>query len=279
MELKATRYDRAEGVATVTLHRPQRMNAWTGRMHAEYRWLMAEADADPEVRAIIVTGAGRAFCAGADTQALSGHVEKGGYDPGTPAQMAMPGHGVRPEFDAFFAWHFGLTKPVIAAINGAAAGVGFALACFADLRFAAAGAKFTTAHGRLNLPAEYGLSWLLPRMIGLTHANDLLLSSRRFLAEEAEKLGLVNRTLPADELMPFVQAYVRDLITQVAPGSLHATRQQIYADFHRSIAASVQDSEARLERMMREPDFAEGVAALTGKRTPEWGKPGSKSHD
>lgn len=270
MELKATDYAVDAGIATVTLNRPRRMNAWTGRMHAEYRWLMARADQDPAVRAIVVTGAGRAFCAGADTQALEGHVSKGGYDPGTPAVMAMPGHGVRPEFEAFFAWHFGLTKPVIAAINGPAAGVGFALACFADLRFAAAGAKLTTAHGRLNLPAEYGLSWLLPRMIGLTRANDLLLSSRKFLAEEAETLGLVNRTLPGDELLPFVFDYVRELVTNISPGSLHATRQQIYADFHRSIAASVEDSEARLERMMREPDFAEGVAALTGKRTPVW---------
>lgn len=272
MELKATQYALEGGIATVTLSRPQRMNAWTGRMHAEYRWLMAQADADPDVRAIVVTGAGRAFCAGADTQALSGHVAKGGYDPGTPAEMAMPGYGVRPEFDAFFAWHFGLTKPVIAAINGAAAGVGLALACYADLRFAAAGAKLTTAHGKLNLPAEYGLSWLLPRMIGLTRANDLLLSSRKFFTEEAETLGLVNRTLPGEELMPHVYAYARELVASNSPGSLQSTRQQIYADFHRSVATSVEDSETRLEQMMREPDFAEGVAALTEKRTPAWGK-------
>lgn len=271
MELKATRYAVDESIATVTLHRPQRMNAWTGRMHAEYRWLMAEADADPLVRAIVVTGAGRAFCVGADSQALEGHVAKGGYDPGTPRAMARPGYGVRAEFDAFFAWHFGLRKPVIAAVNGPAAGVGLALACYADLRFVAADARFTTAHGRLNLPAEYGLSWLLPRMIGLTRANDLLLTSRKFLGQEAETLGLANRALPAPEVLPHALDYARQLVAEVAPGSLAATRQQIYADLHRPVAAAVEDSEQRLEVMMQQPDFAEGVAALTEKRAPRWG--------
>jgi len=270
MELKSTRFDVSDGIATITLHRPARMNAWTGRMHAEYRHLVARAEADFHVRVLVVTGSGRAFCAGADTQALEGHVDKGGYDPGTPARMARPGYGVRPEFDAFFAWHFGLTKPVIAAINGPAAGVGFALACYADLRFAATGAKFTTAHGRLNLPAEYGLSWLLPRMIGLTRANDLLLSSRKFLAEEALSMGLLNAVLPPDRLMDHVRAYAADLIRNIAPDSLTATRRQVYTDLHRSAAEAVVDSEARLERMMRAPDFAEGVAALVEKRPPRW---------
>ena len=146
---------------------------------------------------IVVTGAGRGFCAGADSQALSGHVDRGGYDAGTPADLANPGYGVSPEFDHDFAFHFGLTKPVIAAVNGPAAGVGLVLACYCDLRFAAAGAKLTTAHGKLNLPAEYGLSWLLPRLIGLGRANDLLLSSRVVLAEEALEMGLVNAVVDA----------------------------------------------------------------------------------
>ncbi len=121
MELKTIKYDVADHVATITLSRPHRMNAWTGRMHTEYRWVLSEADNDPQVRVIVVTGEGRAFCAGADMQALEGHVEKGGYDPGTPDPLAEPGFGVRPEFDASFAYHFGLKKPVIAAINGPAA--------------------------------------------------------------------------------------------------------------------------------------------------------------
>jgi enoyl-CoA hydratase/carnithine racemase len=221
-----------------------------------------------------VTGAGRAFCAGADTKALEGHVEKGRYDPGTPDEMAKPGYGVRPEFDADFAYHFGLAKPVIAAINGPAAGVGLVLVCYADLRFAAAGAKFTTAHGKLNLPAEFGLSWLLPRMIGLTRANELLLSSRVFLAEEAMSLGLVNAVLQPEELLPHTYRYARNLITTVSPGSLRETKRQIYADLHREVRAAVEHSKQLVERMATEPDFAEGVTAFTEKRLPRWsGKP------
>src|SRR3984957_19931642 len=192
-ELKVTRYEVAAAVATITLVRPERLNAWTGRMHTEYRALLARAADDRAVRVIVVTGAGRGFCAGADARALEGHVEKGGYDPGTGPGLEYPGYGVRPGVDAEFPYHFGIPKPIIAAVNGPAAGVGFALACYCDLRFAAAGAKLTTSHGRLGLPAEYGLSWLLPRLIGLTRAADLLLSSRVILAEEAAEIGLVNR--------------------------------------------------------------------------------------
>lgn len=270
MELKATEYEQDGAIAVIALNRPQRMNAWTGRMHAEYRWCLAQAETDPTVRAIVITGRGRGFCVGGDAEALAGHVRKGGYDPGTPAELERSGYGIQPEFDASFAYHFGLSKPVLAAMNGPAAGVGLALACFADLRFAAAGAKFTTAHGKLNLPAEYGLSWLLPRMIGLTRANELLLSSRAFLAEEALAMGLVNAVWPADEVLDRTLDYARDLLRRVAPSSLRQTRWQIYRDLHRDVAASVEDSEALLRQMMREPDYAEGVAAFLEKRDPRW---------
>jgi enoyl-CoA hydratase/carnithine racemase len=270
MELKATRYDVRDGIATITLHRPDRLNAWTGRMHAEYSYSLAQADADPAVRAIVVTGAGRGFCVGGDAAALEGHVRKGGYDPGTPDTMATPGFGTATEFDAAFACHFGLAKPVVAAMNGAAAGVGLALACFADLRFAAAGAKFTTAHGKLNLPAEFGLSWLLPRMIGLTRANDLLLSSRVFLAEEAKSWGLVNDVFAPEELLERTYAYVRTLVSSVSPRSLRETRWQIYRDLHRSVRSAVEDSETLIREMMKEDDYAEGVRAFLEKRPPRW---------
>ena len=197
-EFKAVQYQVEQGIATITLNRPHRMNAWTGRMHTEYRSALLLAEKDPAIRIIVVTGEGRGFCVGADTKALEGHIEKGGYDPGTPDDLAQPGFGIRPEFDASFAYHFGLTKPVIAAINGPAAGVGLVLACFADIRFAATGVKLTTAHGKLNLPAEFGLSWLLPRLIGLTRANDILLTSRVVMTEEALEIG---RILMADRKM------------------------------------------------------------------------------
>jgi enoyl-CoA hydratase/carnithine racemase len=269
-ELKVTRYQVAEAVATITLARPERLNAWTGRMHSEYRALLARAADDPSVRVIVVTGAGRGFCAGADSRALEGHVERGGYDPGTGPDLARPGYGVRPEFDADFAYHFGIPKPIIAAVNGPAAGVGLVLACYCDLRFAAAGAKLTTAHGRLGLPAEYGLSWLLPRLIGLTRAADLLLSSRIVLAEEAAVMGLVNRVVAPDELMAVTYGYARELAGGVSPASLAASKAQMYLDLHRDAASSVHDAAVRLEEMMKGADFAEGVAALTERRPPRF---------
>ncbi|GBD24309.1 putative enoyl-CoA hydratase echA12 [bacterium HR29] len=270
MELKVTRYEVREGVATITLSRPERLNAWTGRMHTEYRWCLAQAEGDPAVRVVVVTGAGRGFCAGADARALEGQVEKGGYDPGTPEDIPTPGFGVRPEFDADFAYHFGLSKPVIAAINGPAAGVGLVLACYCDLRFAAAGAKLTAAHGRLGLPAEYGLSWLLPRLIGASRAMELLLSSRIFTAEEAEAMGLVHRVVPGERLLEEVYAYADRLVRHVAPSSLAATKRQLYTDLHRDAASAVRESRALLDELMRGPDFREGVAALLAKREPEF---------
>jgi enoyl-CoA hydratase/carnithine racemase len=268
--LKVIRYDVAERVATITLDRPDRLNAWTGRMHTEYRSAIEAAEADPEVRVVVVTGAGRGFCAGADSQALEGHVDRGGYDPGTGPDLPQPGRGVSPEFDHDFAFHFALTKPVVAAINGPAAGVGLVLACYSDLRFAAAGVKLTTAHGKLNLPAEYGLSWLLPRIIGLGRANDLLLTSRVVLAEEAFEMGLVNAVLPPDQLLDHTFAWARDLAATVSAGSLAATKRQVALDLHRGVGDSVADAAERMDAMMREQDFAEGVAALQEKRRPNF---------
>lgn len=270
MELKVVQYAAAGAVATVTLNRPERMNTWTGRMHAEYRWALDQAEHDSAVRVIVVTGAGRAFCAGADSRALEGHIEKGGYDAGTPQEMANPGYGVRPEFDENFAFQFGMTKPILAAINGPAAGVGLVIACYADLRFAAAGAKLTTAHGKLGLPAEYGLSWLLPRLIGVTRANDLLLSSRIVLAEEAAEMGLVNAVHPAEDVLDETYAYALNLAANVSPASMRETKRQIYWDLHGDVGSSVRASEALLARMTTEPDFKEGVRAFVEKRPPRF---------
>ena len=272
MDLKATRYEITDGVAVVTLARPKRRNAWTGRMHTEYRWILSQADRDPAVRVIVVTGdpEGQAFCAGADLQALEGHSAKGQYDPGTPDDIAEPGYGVDPAFDAAFAYHFGVGKPIIAAINGAAAGIGLVLSAFADLRFSVPGAKFTAAHGRFNFPAEFGLSWVLPRIIGLTHANDILLSSRVFTAEEALTMGFLNRIVPADQLMAEVMAYAHNIAVSVAPGSARETKRQIYRDLHRDAASSVRAAEALLVEMSRAPDYKEGVKAWMEKRPAAW---------
>jgi enoyl-CoA hydratase/carnithine racemase len=265
-------YEVDDAVATITLNRPDRLNAWTGRMNHEYRAAMASAEADGAVRVIVVTGAGRGFCAGGDTEALEKISDTGEYDAGVDmTALATPGHGVRPEYEHVYAFHYGIPKPIIAAINGAAAGVGLVLACFCDIRFAAAGAKLTTSSGRLGLPAEHGLSWVLPRLVGIGHAADLLLSSRVVLAEEAAQMGLVNRVLPPDELMPFTLDYARTMAAGISPVANAAAKRQLYADLDRDVGASAAEAERLLDEMVKHPDYAEGVRAWMTKRPPNFG--------
>jgi len=273
MELKTTKWEVNDGVAILTLSRPDHHNAWTGRMHTELRHLLQLADPDPAVRVIIITGdpEGVTFCPGADTRALEGHVERGGYDAGTPDDLAEPGFGVSAEFDADFAYFFGLETVTIAALNGAAAGVGLAVAAWCDLRFAAPGIKLTSAHGRLNLPAEYGLSWLLPRLIGHGRASELLLSSRVVLAEEAAQSGLINGIFPADDLLADVTRYAANLLTTVSPHALRSTKRQLALDSVRSGPAdSVRDAQSRLDSMTTEADYREAIAAFVERRIPDW---------
>ena len=184
----------------------------------------------------------------------------------------QPAATAGPAFQADFTWLLGLETVTIAAVNGPAAGVGLALACWCDLRFVAADAKLTTAHGRLNLPAEYGLSWLLPRLIGLGNANDLLLSSRVVLGREAGRLGLANRVVDqADDVAPQALAYARALAEQVSPASLATTKRQIATDqLHDDPTTSVVESLRLLDVMMAQPDYAEGISAFLERRPPNW---------
>ena len=269
-DLKVLRYELdADGVALITLDRPERLNAWTARMAEEYRWALTEADRDPRARVAVVTGAGRGFCAGADFQALDGLVATPEYDEpdGPPAEGG--GHG-NSAFGHAHTFPLGLGLPVIAAVNGPAAGVGFVLMCFCDLRFAAAGAKLTTSFARLGLPAEHGVSWLLPRLIGPARAADVLLSSRVVLAEEAGELGLVNRVLPPDELLPFTLDYARRMATELSPSALRVIKAQLWDDLLGGLDAAARRSVDLMVRMVREPDFAEGVAAFQQRRAPRF---------
>lgn len=273
MELKTTRWTIDDRVATLTLSRPESHNAWTGRMHTELRYLLDLGEHHPDVRAIVITGDpdGRTFCPGGDAKALAGHAARGAYDPGTPDELASPGYGVRPEYDADFAYFLGLDTVTIAAVNGAAAGVGFALACWCDVRFVAHDAKLTSAHGKLGLPAEYGLSWILPRLVGHGRASDILLTSRIVLGHEAAEIGLATRAVAADDVLPLALDYAHELVATVSPSSLVATRRQLsYDATHDDPARSVRDAQARLEQMMGEADYREGVAALNDRRPPNW---------
>jgi len=270
MDLKTTLYAVDDQIATITLNRPHRGNAWTGRMHTEYRYLLDQADKDPTVRVIILTGSGKQFCVGGDSQALDGHSQKGSYDAGTPPDLVTPGSDEFAPFAEDFAYQFALSKPVIAAINGAAAGVGLVMACYADIRFAVPGVKLTTAHGPLNLPAEYGLSWLLPRLIGGARALELLLSSRKFLTDEAHQIGLVHQLVSPEDLLTQTRAYAGDLIARVSPEALRQSKRQTYLDFHRDIGASVSEANALLRAMVKQPDYKEAISAFLEKRPADW---------
>ena len=271
MDLKVIRLDVADGVALVTLDRPERLNAWTTRMEREYRWVLTQADADPAVRVIVVTGAGRGFCAGADFQAL-GQLAGGAEYPSAATSADDDAVTFEPgPFGHRFTFPLGLAKPVIAAVNGPAAGVGFVLMCFADVRFAAAGAKLTTSFARLGLPAEVGVSWVLSRIVGPARAADLLFSSRVVLAEEAAEMGLVNRVLPADELLPFTLDYARRMAAETSPSSLAVMKRQLWTDLLGDLDTAAQTAERELARMVTEPDFKEGAAAATEKRPPRFG--------
>jgi len=199
-KLQETLYDVTDRVATITLNRPKRANAWTGVMHTEYRALLQKADTDPEVGVIIVTGAADYFCVGADVEGLEVFAQTGEYNSGTGPDLVTPGSK---EFSAFahdYVYHLALSKPVISAINGPMAGVGFVLACFTDIRFAVEGIKFTAAHGPLNLPIECGLSWLLPRLIGGSRAAELLISSLVVEAESFRRCAQLRARIDCSKL-------------------------------------------------------------------------------
>jgi len=269
MELTVVQYAVADHVALITLDRPDRLNAWTNRMEGQYRWCLTTADADPDVRVIVVTGAGRGFCAGADLAALDGYAAGEPYDLTSTGAVGAAADA-RPDWTGSFSYALGLAKPVIAAVNGAAAGVGFVLACFADLRFAAAGAKFTTSFARLAIPAEHGVSWMLPRLVGAGRAADLLYSSRVVLAEEAEQMGLVNRVFPAEDLLAASLAYARTMAAECAPSSLFAMKRQLWGDLLDPLAASWEDANRRMVAMLGSAEFAEGVAAHSARRPPRF---------
>ena len=236
-------------------------------MHSEYRWIMAELETRDDVRAVIVTGTGTRFCVGGDSDALSAHADNGSYDRGVDDRVANPGGGDR--IDADFAWQFGYRHPIIAAVNGACAGIGLALVLFCDLRFVRADAKLTTAAPKLGLPAEYGMSWTLPRLIGTTRAADLLLSGRIFTGAETAEWGLWNGV--DDDPLAAATTWAHSLSTSTGPTAVATTKRQLAADLLRhDPAQSVNDSISLMNTAMASDEYAEGVAAMVEKRPPNF---------
>jgi enoyl-CoA hydratase/carnithine racemase len=246
------------GVAVLTLNRPERLNAWTAEMERSYFALLEQCAAAEEVRVIVVTGAGRGFCAGADMEQLQQLGENGAPD----GQAALER---RPQ-------SFPLTvpKPIIAAINGPCAGIGLVQALMCDIRFAADGAKLTTAFSRRGLVAEHGISWVLPRLIGPARALDLLLSGRVVLAAEAADLGLVNRVLAPDRLHEETLAYAHEVAAYCSPASMAAMKRQVYADLERTLPEALAEADRLMLASFSGPDFVEGVASFVERREPSF---------
>ena len=253
------------GVATLTLNRPERNNGWTGEIEGRYFDLVEECNASPDVRAIVVTGAGKSFCPGADMKTLSGFSARQDAAPNGGPETPVVALSRRP---GYFPMLIG--KPLIGAINGACAGVGLVQALMFDVRFAAAGAKFTTAFSRRGLIAEYGSSWLLPRLVGHSRALDLLMSSRVILSEEALEMGLVNRVFPGAELLDEAKAYAHDLATNCCPTSLSIMKQQVLADYTLTLPEAVEAADREMNKSLRRPDFKEGVSSYLERRAPSF---------
>ena len=247
-----------EGVATLTLNRPERLNAWTQELERDYFAALGECAADEQVRVIVVTGAGRGFCAGADMQELQALNEDGiGEDQRNGARTAQT-------------YPLTIPKPIIAAINGPCAGIGLVQALMCDLRFAAEDAKLTTAFARRGLVAEHGISWILPRLVGPARALDLLLSGRVVLGREAAAMGLVNAAMPRETVLEQTLSYARDVAVNCSPASMATMKRQVYADLERAVPDALAEADRLMLQSFAAPDFAEGVTSFLERREPRF---------
>lgn len=258
-------YGVSDHIATITLNRPEKLNAWTSTMEVEVRRATEAAARDEGVRVLVLTGAGRGFCAGADMELLTGitAARRDVHVPPPPLDSRA-----RADFQVRFGYFPAVPKPVIAAVNGPAAGLGLVVALYCDLRFAAEEAVLTTAFSRRGLIAEHGISWTLPRLVGLPAALDLMLSARRVGAAEALELGLVNRVVPGADLMARTLDYARELATLVSPRSMAVMKRQLWNAQFQTLAEAVADADVEMQRSFTTEDFKEGVAHFLEKRAP-----------
>jgi enoyl-CoA hydratase/carnithine racemase len=268
-------YEVSDRIATITLNRPDRMNAVNATMPFSLAAAMKKAADDPAVRVIILTGAGRAFCSGADMERLA--ASSAGAPRKPPPQeplsfFAAIDSGVGPELGIHFrrarafAYLIRIGKPIIAALNGPAAGIGFVLAAFCDLRFASDNFLFTAAFGQRGRIAEHGITWLLPRLIGQSNAADVLLSSRKVRAAEAKEMGFVNKVFAADKLMEETRAYAKILAHDVSPHATAVMKAQLWKSTLETFADSALEADIQTELIAKHPDYKEGVAHFVEKR-------------
>ena len=270
-------YDVADPVATITLNRPEALNAWTQTMEVEVRHAVGRAVDDPAVVGIVITGAGRGFCAGADLNTLrsieSGTV--GGVNPMGGEDVPVPGDAAwGDDLRGTYTYLLSVPKPIIAAINGPVAGMGVPIALCCDLRFMAEDAVLTTSFTERGLIAEWGISWLLPRLVGSAHALDLLFSARKIRGTEAAAMGVVNRALPADQVLAAAVDYVRDLAARCSPTSMAIMKRQVYQQLHAGLGPAEREAQALMVESFGRDDFGEGLRAFFEKRPPRFGRIG-----
>ncbi len=266
-------YDVKDGIALITLNRPDKLNAWTAAMQASVKRAIVDAANDDNVRVIVVTGAGRGFCAGADMGNLQ-QIRPEKWDERELARadssIDVPRSNLGPDVSEHYAGRFGylmsIRKPIIAAINGPCAGIGLVFTLYCDMRFAAADAKFTTAFAQRGLIAEHGISWLLPRLTGTAHALDILFSARKFSAEEAARIGLVNRVFPQENFAPAVLDYAKQLATTVSPRSMAVMKAQVWKALFQNLTDAIAVGDSEMQKSFATQDFKEGVAHFVEKR-------------
>jgi enoyl-CoA hydratase/carnithine racemase len=254
------------GVAVVTLNRPDRRNAWSGRMAVEYRWALHHAHTRSDVRVVVLTGAGGDFCVGADAQALDAISAEGGRYAAERLPLPPYPDGTPEELQHNHAYPLTIGTPVIAALTGACAGAGFVLATYADLRFAARDCRITTSFAKLGLPAEYGIGWLLPRIVGLPTALELLYTARLLDGDEAARLGWVQRCYEPDEVLSEAVSFAADLARRSSAESLRMMKRQLFHDAWLDLSAAYTRSVADMNAALRHPDMREGLAALRERR-------------
>ncbi len=266
-------YDVTDPVATITMERPDQLNAMTTRMLAEIRHALAAAEADERVVGIVLTGAGRGFCAGMDMGALDEIAEGAEFTVDTTELAADPGdESMGDDFKGRFTYILSLRKPLIAAVNGPCAGLGLCFALLSDMRFVARDAKFSTAFSQRGLRAEHGISWLLPRLIGASRALDLLWSARKFDGEEAERLGLADRLCEPGTTLELAQAYLRELAATTSPTSLMVMKRQVYRHLMQPLGPAMAETELLMDESLEREDFREGVSSFLERRPPAFAR-------
>jgi len=267
-------YEVDSATAVITMNRPERLNALTNRMLAEIKHALAEAEKDPQVVGIILTGAGRGFCAGMDMSALDNISESKSTASPEDDLSELKAHPGDPalgeDFQITYAYLLSIRKPLIAAINGACAGLAFSIATLCDMRFVAKTAKFTTAFSQRGLVAEHGLSWILPRLIGPSRALDLLWSSRKFDGVEAERLGLADRLCETGECLAQAKEYIENLAATTAPTSLMVMKQQVYRHLMMPLGEAMKDTNRLMADSLVRNDFREGVRSFIERRPPQF---------